>query len=78
MTPKEEANELVDRFKEITPCSFYELDEEEMHIEKLVLSKQCALICVDDIIDSHYRVFTGVKGSVYDYWKEVKQQINKL
>ena len=39
---------------------------------------KCALICVDEILESHYKVLVGVMPKVEDYWKEVKQEINKL
>jgi hypothetical protein len=39
---------------------------------------KCALICVDEILESHYKVLVGVMPKVYDYWHEVKQEINKL
>ncbi len=38
-----------------------------------VSAKQCALIAVDEIIDT---IFTH-KNS-YDYWQSVKEEINKL
>jgi len=39
---------------------------------------KCALICVDEILESHYKVLVGVMPKVEDYWKEVKEEINKL
>lgn len=41
-------------------------------------AKVCALIAVDKIIESHYKVLSGVKPSFYDYWIEVKLEIEKL
>jgi len=71
MIPKEKARELVCLFIpkliEINPVSDY-FEE----------AKECALICVDEIIDSHYKVFTGTKESVNDYWQDVKQEISNL
>ena len=71
MTPKEKAKELVDTYLDalsyINPLNEY-FDS----------AKVLALMCVNEIIDSHYKVFTGIKESVNDYWQEVKQEINKL
>ena len=65
MTPKEKAKELVNKFLQI-----YE--------GRVPQAKQCALICVDEILESHYKVLVGVMPKVSDYWQEVKQEINKL
>jgi hypothetical protein len=59
MTPKEKAIELVDKFN--IPHPFQNL------------SKQCALIAVDELL--------GVLNQLtleYEYWEEVKQEIEKL
>jgi hypothetical protein len=41
-------------------------------------AKQCALIAVDEIISSHYKIFIGVNNSILDYWTDVKREIKKL
>jgi len=63
MTPKEKAKELVDKFSDITTgWNFIEA------------AKECALICVDEILNgSRLYYFED-----YSYWKEVKEEINKL
>ena len=61
MTVKDKAKELVDRFIWID-CSSD--------------AKQCALICVDEIIES-VRHIVGEKLRV-EYYLEVKQEIKKL
>ena len=71
MTPKERAKELVDRFINITPCNDNELSEDEMHKEQLHSAKQCALICVDEILEE----CLDIKES---YWQEVKEEIKEL
>ena len=40
-------------------------------------AKDFAIIAVDEIIDSHYKVLSGVNTSVYEYWQEVKREIEK-
>ena len=72
MTPKEKALELVDTY-----CRA-KLDNGIIGIYQ-PLAKQCALICVDVILND-----VGAKdweldtGTNTNYWKEVKQEINKL
>ena len=71
MTPKEKAEELVGRYAI------------KSHQLKLGISfefdKQCALIAIDEILKmpnigySHNR-----DASQYDYWQEVKNEIEKL
>jgi hypothetical protein len=41
-------------------------------------AKQCALIAVDEMISSHYKIFIGVNNSTLEYWTGVKQEIEKL
>ena len=65
MTPKEKAEELVLKFRELPQkgtIMFYLAFE---------ISKQCALIAVDEMIEYTHRLYL-------DYWIEVKQEIEKL
>ena len=61
MTPKEKAIELVEMF-----------DETLTYLESKNKAKQCALICIDEMLAIDLRFF-GSK-----FLKEVKQEINKL
>jgi hypothetical protein len=66
MTPKEKAIEL---FEKMYTCYQGHLDE--------YTAKQCALIAVDEIIealDEHH----WQNRNVTEYYKEVKQEIEKL
>ena len=67
MTPKEKAKELVDRMK----LKVDVIDENNYTAENENGAIQCALICVDEILEFHDRI--DVK-----YWQEVKQEIDKL
>jgi len=73
MTPQEKAEELVERFTK--------LEDGEMYIGK---AKECALIAVDEIINSNptsqlsdpflgNRTFENT-----NYWIDVKKEIEKL
>jgi len=69
MTPKEKARELIHKFaKPIDAIHKYPMCYET--------SKQCALIAVDEIMK--VLRFTHKNESEYRYWKEVKQEMEKL
>jgi hypothetical protein len=72
MTPKEKAKELVD--------SFIEVNRKERYQDDLGVfeAKQCALICVDEIVNSHYVVLVGVKHSILQHYSQVILEIHKL
>jgi hypothetical protein len=68
LTPKEEAEELVDRFRnEIT--SFLSDDMKKLN------AIRCTLIAVDMILDIK-SVYKDEK--LYDYWHEIQQELEKL
>jgi hypothetical protein len=75
MTPKEKAKEFVDRFV-IHQNDDYPDSDEDYH------AKQCALICVNEIIKEHCHESEHkdplAQDRWIDYWQEVKQEINKL
>lgn len=73
MTPKEKAAELVDKMS--------------MHqnvYQGKQLAKLCALIAVDEILKSNpiqplsFMLESEALDAGQDYWKEVKQEIEKL
>ena len=84
MQAKEEAKELVDKF--IWNCKHTEYVDDNRYKDsetiRLINSKKCALICVDEIIkeiktiDFNYDI--SLEDTVVKYWKEVKEEINRL
>jgi len=70
MTPKEKAKDLI--------VKFIKHSRAEKDIKPIQSAKQCALIAVDEIIQHNCFVSTGIKQSVYDYWQDVKTEINNL
>ena len=74
MTPKQKAKELFDKFYYLFP----EKRKIDFGYNK---SKQCALITVDDILKlpsiDDGRMIVVIKED-YDYWQEVKNEIEKL
>ena len=69
MTPKEKAKELVDKM--------WNIDERYGSIG-FHEAKQCALICVDEILDLIDTIYDYDRESLNPYWEEVKQEIEKL
>jgi hypothetical protein len=65
MTPKEKAEELIDKM--LTN------DGDEHHHCTYYVAKQCALIAVDEILSLLWSVKTDVK-----YFSKVKEEIEKL
>jgi len=69
MTPKEKAKELFDKF-ELSCAGILCFDDDWEALAKL-----CALIAVDEILKND-TIFLYVHH--LDFWKEVKQEIEKL
>ena len=70
MTPKEKANELIEKFK----------DADYNDIGNLG-AKVCALICVDEMKSFSFDIEFHKKEhavKIAKYWIEVKKEINKL
>jgi hypothetical protein len=65
MTPKDKAMELMLMYYDLIPMN------------TISFAKQCALIAVDELIEQEN---SYNNGSFYPskYWKEVKQEIEKL
>lgn len=69
MTPKEKAQELVDKFT----SSLFDTGH---RISKPMI-KLCALIAVDEIYEDVKIAQTGIE-EYWDYWQQVKSEIEKL
>ncbi len=73
MTPKEKAIELVLKFKELPQegtLMFYVAFE---------ISKQCALIAVNELLNNFLSNRTTEYGRErYNFWQKVKQEIENL
>ena len=75
MTPKEKAEELFDKF-----TLYLGTDAEgiEYYVNELE-AKRSALIAVDEILNAiDWDYYEGSSGTEHNYWKEVKQEIEKL
>lgn len=74
MTPKEKAEELVDKFSK-------PIDGLHKYPMCFDTSKQCALICADEMLKTvRYLNYENPKTYFEDkkFWFEVKQEIEKL
>ena len=82
MTPKEKAKELFTNYLILFPEFYNDLEYGYNEVK----AKQCALITVDEILkaipDSLLDVWQGETylciNDDIDYWKKVKQEIEKL
>jgi len=77
MTPKEKAEELVHKFKKY---SYYPKTNNDMLFvnELNNNAKQCALIAVDEILDLIITIYDYDREELDPYWKQVKQELEKL
>jgi len=64
MTPQEKSIELTNKFIKTGMM--------------LMQSKQCALISVEEVLNSHYKLMTGINPTTYRFWQDVKLEIEKL
>ena len=74
MTPKEKAEELIDKFSERTKF----MDEYAgwlIHIDSSK-AKDHALVAVDEILNDKHK--TEDFNTTYNFWQEVKQEIQNL
>ena len=88
MTPKEKAQELVDKYKDIDIEISSEYKGYGDGADYLLMdngdAKQCALIAVNEIIEiepykRRFRLFDKVRfDDQTQYWKEVKEEIENL
>ena len=79
MTPKEKAIELIDKFNNHTVKELVYLKNGKV-IEGKTEAKECALIAVDEILNSNpnYPEFKENEGTPIRYWEVVKQEIEAL
>jgi hypothetical protein len=65
MTPKEKAEELVDKFTQTNGNSFF--------------AKECALIAVDEILDDDcFDMGEEAFDKRINFWQQVKKEIEEL
>ena len=78
MTPKEKADELFWKYRPIIAGKQFVTGLVLMS-EAKELTKQCALIAVEEILNTLYSIpFGNALDNELEYWNEVKQEIEKL
>ena len=81
MTPKEKAIELVDKFYQRFPLTMDVITTRgdlSWEYDSWKEAKQCALIAVDEMLKELESIDDGQTVIPYNYWQEVKQEIQKL
>ena len=80
MTPKEKAGDLVKKYAIKLPYDYKGRTDKvsglKIHEYNIDLAKQCALIAVDEVIQTIPK--NNGNQTNLDYWNEVKQEIEKL
>jgi len=77
MTPKENAVELYNKYEQLGK-------DFTKGVSMAEFAKQCALIAVDQILNSNYKntltdlYYKLTCNELDNYWQEVKQEIEKL
>ena len=67
---KEKAEELV--------LKYLRIDNNTKEWFNTHIAKQCALIAVDEILEMDLPILEEDADAFYDYWEEVKQEIENL
>ena len=76
MEAKEKANDLVSKILDLE----FEYTKSLLRTASVEKAKQCALICVNELINSTQPKSSMFRYNEYcfEYWEEVKQEIEKL
>ena len=85
MTPKEKANELIEKYADSLPSIFYNVVEAKNYHS----AKRCALIAVNENLEyekmlveqikNHVEIFKEMKFKTQNlFWESVKEELQKL
>jgi hypothetical protein len=74
MIPKDKAHQLVTRFYLALPNNGSQTGINNVH-QRWEEGKRCATMAVDEMTDTLYN---NDLMQMWDYWNEVKKEINKL
>jgi hypothetical protein len=74
MTPKEKARELIGKFQH-PPSALEHTECDCLHID---IAKECALIATNEVIDTLYEYHYDSASGAYEFWTEVKEELEKL
>ena len=71
MRPKEKAKEIINKH-------YSNLVDFLTHYQAYKLAKQCALICIDNLQDELIKLNSDKSLDLFNYYQDVKQEINKI
>lgn len=77
MTPKQQAEEIYQKYISLKWME-YKGRKQIFNSMTKDAAKQCALICVDEMLSLGALVGSDLSDKFYIYWQEVKQEIEKL
>ena len=89
MNEKHKAKELIEKYLDVLNCHEHDNNEGFISASDIeLLAKQCAIICVDEILKvdplspspmtgktTTVETYKGWEKKAYDYWKRVKTEI---
>jgi len=78
MTPKEKAKELVYKYQDLVTSWNCYYDIEIPISDRISDMKECAMICVDEIITLLNEIPTTINCHIIPFWQEVKTEIKNL
>lgn len=67
MSPKEKALELFIKYRPYTKRDIFDKD-----------LKDCSLILVDEILSTLYKDYYDINNGVYEFWEDVKKEIENM
>ena len=71
---KEKANELFNKLND----KIISFEDVRLRGNGFEMTKRCALIAVDEILESHNKFLSGNNTLIYKYYQEVKSEIELL
>ena len=74
MTSEQKANEIGNKMYN---GSIFDYSKDEHLIEK-ENAKRCALIAIDEILKMKAEFWDDLQSEYFDYWQDVKNEIEKL
>ena len=73
MSPEEKAKDLLEKFTKV-PNAIFMIVKETMRDN---VAKHCALICVHEIVEE-LELYQDEEDVCFEYWNEVKEELEKL
>ena len=71
MKAKEKAEELIRKYKGFSCKTCFGVESD------IVTAKQCATICVDEIINDNPNIYDSDRLN-FEYWKKVREYIQEI